>query len=93
MIARTHPWKTSELIRYVRGFEVRADTVFGKRGDYELGGTGQCKPLILIDGSPADLMDEVLPIAIHGIEFYASSVNVPLKYPASACGAIYIWMK
>jgi hypothetical protein len=93
MIARTHPWLTSDLIRYARGFEFKNDTVFSTRGDYEVGGTGVCKPVLLIDGNPADSMNEVMPIAIHGIEIYASSINVPLKYPSSACGAIFIWTK
>jgi hypothetical protein len=93
LIAKINPWKTSDLIRYARGFEVRKDTVFGTRGDFEIGRTAVCKPVLLIDGSPADLVDEVLPVAIHGIEIYGSSINVPLKYPANACGAIYIWTK
>jgi hypothetical protein len=93
MIEQTHPWKTSELIRYVRGFEFRGDTVYSTRGEFQPAGSRTCKPVLLIDGSPADSMDEVLPIAVHGIEVYASSINVPLKYPASSCGAIYIWTK
>jgi hypothetical protein len=93
MIARTHPWLTSDLIRHVGGFELKGDTVFSTRGDYEVGGTGVCKPVLLIDGNPADSMNEVMPMAIHGIEIYASSINVPLKYPSSACGAIFIWTK
>jgi Carboxypeptidase regulatory-like domain len=97
MIAKTHPWQTTDLIRYVAGFKVRRDTVFTSRGDFEIGARSTCKPTLLIDGSPADSMNEVMPIAIHGIEIYASSVNVPLKYSstatASVCGTILIWTK
>ncbi len=97
MIAKTHPWQTTDLLRYVSGFEFKSDTVFSKRGEIEVMGTGICRPLLLIDGSPADSMNEVLPIAIHGIEVYASSINVPIQYSATAtatgCGAILIWTK
>jgi hypothetical protein len=97
MIAKTHPWQTTDLIRYVAGFKYSKDTVYTSRGDYEVGGTGVCKPTILIDGSPADSMNEVMPVAIHGIEVYASSIMVPLKYASSAassvCGTILIWTK
>jgi hypothetical protein len=34
-----------------------------------------------------------VPTAIHGIEIYASSINVPVKYKSSSCGAILIWTK
>lgn len=93
MIARTQPWRTTDLIRYVAGFEFRYDTVFSTRGIYEIAGHGMCKPVLLIDGHPADTMNEVLPTAIHGIEIYPSSLGVPLKYPFSACGAIFVWTK
>ncbi len=97
MIAKTKPWQTTDLLRYVHGFEFKSDTVFSKRGEIEVMGTGICRPLLLIDGSPADSMNEVLPIAIHGIEVYASSINVPIQYSATAtatgCGAILIWTK
>ncbi len=93
LIAKRHPWQTTDLIRYVPGFEFMGDTVFSTRGVLEVGGTGRCKPVLLIDGAPADSMNEVLPVAIHGIEIYASSAGVPLKYPTSDCGAIFIWTK
>lgn len=97
MIAQKHPWQTTDLLQYVRGFEYLRDTVFSKRGEVEVGGNAVCKPLLLIDGSPANSMNEVLPIAIHGIEVYASSINVPIQYSATAtatgCGAILIWTK
>jgi len=97
MIARWHPWQTSDLIRYVRGFEFRQDTIFSKRGDYEVGGGGFCKPLIFIDGNRADSINEVMPIAVHGIEVYASSVSVPLRWVSTAsdsgCGTILVWTK
>ncbi len=100
MIAKTRPWQTTDLLRYVHGFEYKSDTVFTTRGDAELavmGATGICKPVLLIDGNPADSMNEVMPIAIHGIEIYASSINVPIQYSATAtatgCGAILIWTK
>jgi hypothetical protein len=97
MIAKRHPWQTTDLLRYVHGFVFKSDTVFTTRGEIEVGGMGYCKPLLLIDGSPADSMNEVLPIAIHGIEVYASSINVPIQYSATAtatgCGAILIWTK
>ena len=93
IIARTRPWRTTDLLRHVSGFEFRRDTVFSTRGQYEIGGRGACKPVLLIDGHPADTMNEVLPVAIHGIEIYPSSLGVPQKYPFSACGAIFIWTK
>ena len=97
MIARSHPWQTTDLVRHMRGFEFRGDTVFSTRGEYAVGATSDCKPLLLIDGSPADSMNEVLPVAIHGIEVYAGDINVPLRYASSTittgCGAIFIWTK
>jgi hypothetical protein len=93
MIERRHPWQTTDMIRFARGFEFVGDTVFSTRGVLEVGGTGRCKPILLIDGSPADSMNEILPIAIHGIEIYATSAGVPPKYPSSDCGAIFIWTK
>jgi hypothetical protein len=92
-IERMHPQRTTDLVTYFRGFEFRKDTVYSKRGDLVIGGLNSCKPVLLIDGSPADSMDEVLPVAIHGIEVYASAINVPLKYATAECGAIYIWTK
>lgn len=47
MIARMHPWKTTDLVRYLRGYEYRADTVFSTRGEYALGiGGTNCTPLL-----------------------------------------------
>jgi hypothetical protein len=92
-IESIHPLQTSDLVRFFRGFEVHADTIYSKRGDLEIGGLSTCKPVLLIDGNPADSMNEVLPVSIHGIEVYASPINAPLKYAAAECGAIYIWTK
>ena len=92
-IEHMHPIRTTDLVNYFRGFEFRKDTIYSKRGDMEIGGANTCKPVLLIDGSPADSMNEVMPVAIHGIEVYASAINVPLKYATAECGAIYIWTK
>ncbi len=93
MIERYHPWQTTDLIRTVRGFKLMADTVISSRGILEVGGNNYCKPVLLIDGNPADSMNEILPVSIHGIEIYPSSIGVPLRYPSSDCGTILIWTK
>jgi hypothetical protein len=97
MIKRTQPWITSDLLRYTAGFEFRNDTVFTRRGEYSLGGATVCSPMIMIDGRPADSVNEVLPISIHGMEIYRSEITVPIQFSstvtATGCGAIFIWTK
>jgi hypothetical protein len=42
---------------------------------------------------PGPALDDISSLAIHGIEIYASSAEVPAKYPTGVCGAILIWTK
>jgi hypothetical protein len=96
MIAKAAPLQTAELMQQVRGFYVMQDTVYSSRGTTSIGATSNhvCQPTLFIDGNPsAGTMNDIVPSAIHGIEIYASSINVPPKYPSASCGAILIWTK
>ncbi|HXD22744.1 MAG TPA: carboxypeptidase-like regulatory domain-containing protein [Gemmatimonadaceae bacterium] len=94
MIAKAQVIETAELMQQVRGFYVMSDTVYSSRGVTELSGNHVCQPTLYIDGNPsAGTMNDVVPSAIHGIEIYASSMEVPPQYKASSCGAILIWTK
>lgn len=94
MIAKAQVIETAELMQQVRGFYVMSDTVYSSRGLTELSGNRVCQPTLYIDGNQSfGTMNDVVPSAIHGIEIYASSLNVPPQYKAAACGAILIWTK
>lgn len=94
MIAKAQVLETAELMQQVRGFYVMSDTVYSSRGATELTGNRVCQPTLYIDGNPsAGTMNDIAPSAIHGIEIYASSNDVPPQYRSGACGAILIWTK
>lgn len=94
MIAKAQVVQTAELFQQVRGFYVMSDTVYSSRGLTELSGNRVCQPTVYINGmQSAGTMNDIVPTDIHGIEIYASSINVPPQYKASACGAILIWTK
>lgn len=94
MIAKAEVLQTAELMQQVRGFYVMSDTVYSSRGVTALTGNRVCQPALYINGNPsAGTMNDIVPGAIHGIEIYASSVNVPPQYKAGSCGAILIWTK
>ena len=94
MIAKAQVLQTAELMQQVRGFYVMSDTVYSSRGVTALTGNRVCQPTLYINGNPGvGTMNDIVPSAIHGIEVYASSINVPPQYPASSCGAILIWTK
>ena len=94
MIAKAQVLETAELMRQVRGFYVMSDTVYSSRGVTELTGNHVCQPTLYIDGNPGSgTMNDIVPSAIHGIEIYASSINVPPRYKSGPCGAILIWTK
>lgn len=94
MIRKAAVLQTAELMQQVRGFYVMSDTVYSSRGVTELTGNRVCQPTLYIDGNPsAGTMNDIVPSVIHGIEIYASSINVPPKYKAGSCGAILIWTK
>ena len=96
MIAKASVLETAELMQQVSGFYVMSDTVYSSRGVTELGQNMNhvCQPALYIDGNPsAGSMNDISPSAIHGIEIYASSINVPPQYKSSSCGAILIWTK
>lgn len=94
MIAKAAVLETAELMQQVSGFYVMSDTVYSSRGVTALSGNRVCAPALYIDGNPsAGTMNDIVPSAIHGIEIYASSVNVPPQYKSGSCGAILIWTK
>ncbi|HEY2849921.1 MAG TPA: carboxypeptidase regulatory-like domain-containing protein [Gemmatimonadaceae bacterium] len=94
MIAKANVLETAELMQQVRGFYVMSDTVYSSRGVTELTGNHVCQPTLFVDGNQSyGTMNDIVPSAIHGIEVYASSVNVPPQYKSGACGAILIWTK
>jgi Carboxypeptidase regulatory-like domain len=96
MIAKANVLETAELMQQVNGFYVMSDTVYSSRGVTEIGANTNhvCQPAIFIDGNPsAGTMNDIVPSAIHGIEIYASSINVPVQYRSASCGAILIWTK
>jgi hypothetical protein len=94
MISKANVLQTAELMQQVRGFYVMSDTVYSSRGVTELTGNRVCQPAVYINGmQSAGTMNDIVPTDIHGIEVYASSVNVPPQYRASSCGAILIWTK
>ena len=105
MIAKQNPRLTSDLMQQVRGFYVMSDTVYSSRGITRIprfmGDTVNrvCRPSIYIDGNHISAANQALtlnavqPAAIHGIEVYASSAEVPAKYLVGNCGAIFIWTK
>jgi hypothetical protein len=96
MIAKASVLETAELMQQVSGFYVMSDTVYSSRGVTELGQNMNhvCQPALYIDGNPsAGSMNDISPTAIHGIEIYPSSINVPAQYKSSSCGAILIWTK
>jgi hypothetical protein len=96
MIAKSSALETAELMQQVSGFYVMQDTVYSSRGVTGIGANTNhvCQPTLYIDGNPsAGTMNDIVPTAIHGIEIYASSINVPVKYKSSSCGAILIWTK
>jgi hypothetical protein len=68
-------------------------TVYSSRGITTLGGNRVCAPAVYVDGMPGPAIDDISPLAIHGIEIYSSSAEVPAKYPTGGCGAILIWTK
>jgi hypothetical protein len=94
MIAKAQVLQTAELMQQVRGFYVMSDTVYSSRGVTALTGNRVCQPAVYINGmQTAGTMNDIVPTDIHGIEVYASSINVPPQYRASSCGAILIWTK
>jgi hypothetical protein len=96
MIAKAQVLQTAELMQQVRGFYVMQDTVYSSRGVTGIGANTNhvCQPVLYIDGNQsAGTMNDIVPSAIHGIEIYASSINVPAKYKSGSCGAILIWTK
>jgi hypothetical protein len=94
MIAKANVLETAELMQQVRGFYVMSDTVYSSRGVTELTGNHVCQPTLFVDGNQSyGTMNDIVPSAIHGIEVYASTINVPPQYKSGACGAILIWTK
>jgi hypothetical protein len=96
MIAKAQVLETAELMQQVQGYYVMSDTVYSSRGVTEIGANMNhvCQPALYIDGNPsAGTINDIVPSVIHGIEIYASSINVPPKYKSGSCGAILIWTK
>ena len=94
MITKADPLQTTDLLQQVRGFYVMGDGVYSSRGITTLGGNRVCQPALLVDGVPnSGSMNDIAPNAIHGIEIYASSANVPAKYGVAGCGAILVWTR
>jgi hypothetical protein len=94
MIARADPLQTTDLLQQVRGFYVMGDAVYSSRGITTLTGSRVCQPALFVDGVPnSGGLNDIAPNAIHGIEIYASSANVPAKYGVAACGAILVWTR
>ena len=94
MIAKASVLETAELMQQVPGLYVMSDTVYSSRGVTALTGNRVCQPTLYIDGNPSGgTMNDIVPSAIHGIEIYASSNEVPPQYRSSSCGAILIWTK
>ncbi len=96
MISKASVLETAELMQQVRGFYVMMDTVYSSRGATEIGNNMNriCAPALYVNGSPsAGTMNDIAPSSIHGIEVYASSINVPAQYKSASCGAILIWTK
>jgi hypothetical protein len=99
MIANQNPRQTSELFQQVRGFYLLGGMVYSSRGITHLPTDPKstvnrvCQPPVYVDGMPGPALDDISSLAIHGIEIYASSAEVPAKYPTGVCGAILIWTK
>ena len=94
MIAKQGPMLTSELFQQVHGYNLFNGSLYSSRGSTSLlgGSAGLCSPTVYVDGTPGRV-DDISPLAIHGIEIYASSAEVPAKYHAGPCGAILVWTK
>lgn len=102
MIDKAQPYYTTDLFRQVRGFAVVENTVYSSRGVTQLPSTDpsrqvsrRCSPAMYLDGSPvsSEIINDLLPTAIHGIEVYASDANAPAMYQGGTCGMILIWTK
>jgi hypothetical protein len=93
MIAKAKPHETAELLQAVNGFQVVNDVVYSARGLTAMSGNRVCQPTVYVDGNKVGNMNDIVPSAIHGIEAYVSSTDVPVKYAAGHCGAILIWTK
>jgi hypothetical protein len=100
MIAKQGTRLTSELFQQVRGFNLFNGRLYSSRGPTSLLSLPTpnqprqtiCSPTVYVDGTPGGV-DDISPLAIHGIEIYASSAEVPAKYHAGPCGAILVWTK
>jgi len=90
MINERNPFSTFAFDAFA---EFRPSDAFG-----ELYGT--CVPTFFVNGTRygpayADLVDQVSPEEIEGVEIYHNSWSAPLEYTAmsSFCGAILVWLR
>lgn len=95
MIEKAQPFYTTDLLRQVRGFYVMGEGVYSTRGITTLSGNRVCSPAIYLDGGPvsSEVIDDLSPNAVHGIEVYTSDAIAPAMYKGGACGMILVWTK
>lgn len=100
-IARKHPLLTSDLFRQMPGFKVIRDSRKTSDLDYEViqsGGmtswthTDFCRPNIVVDGVPHQMINWIDPGSIGAMEIYPGVATGPIQY-RSNCGTILIWTK
>lgn len=91
-IEKRRPQQVTDLFRTMPGVRLVPD----RRGDSHVTLRGQCRPALVMDGSPVfsgmslDLIlrpDDVEAIEVH------STASMPIEYARDGCGAVLIWTR
>ena len=99
-IERTHPERTSDILRSIPGFNVRPDGhIISGRGVPGLQDFSPCSVQFFVDGVhvSATSLDVIMPHAIAGMEVYTGSSTVPHVFRRGPldpkCGVVAVWTK
>lgn len=95
-----NPSQLTDVFRRIPGVQITS-TRFIRNAVRFRGNTGQCWPLVWLDGAPLPTaefdLDFLAPSSIEGIEIYSGVSQIPPQFMGSrgmgSCGVIVVWSR
>lgn len=99
-LERDNPSQLTDVFRRIPGVQITS-TRFIRNAVRFRGNSGQCWPLVWLDGAPLPTaefdLDFLAPSSIEGIEVYSGVSQIPPQFMGSrgmgSCGVIVVWSR